>query len=286
MTRSTFLLTALFLSAPLWAAPKAKPIASKTKPVPMQLYALDGGHLAFKDMTAFSDTNDYDGQKGEMAVPVFLIHHGKDWMIYDTGVGDRIAALPKGQIKMGIVFSARRTLVSQLAQLGLKPRDIRYVALSHLHADHTGNIGLFPRSTFLVSTAELAWARSKPTPPGVEAALIRPLVGARIESSDDDRDVFGDGSVLLLKTPGHTPGHRMLLLKMPVSGPLMITGDLYHTRKDLEKNLVARGNTNRADTLASFDRFARLRANTGARVIIYHSMQDFKSLPAFPKYLK
>lgn len=85
-------------------------------------------------------------------------------------------------------------------------------------------------------------------------------------------------------TPGHTKGHRSLMVKLPKSGTLLITGDLYHTRQNYEKSLVPRIN-DRADTQASMDRFARIAANTKARVIIQHAPEDFASMPAFPKYL-
>lgn len=89
----------------------------------------------------------------------------------------------------------------------------------------------------------------------------------------------------MLKTPGHTDGHRSLLVKLTNSGVLLITGDLYHTRQNYEKSLVPRINQ-RADTLASMDRFAKIRAATNARVIIQHAPEDFAAMPAFPKYLE
>ncbi len=257
-------------------------------PVPpaMRLYAIDCGRLDYSNMDGFSDTDNYAGQTGSLVVPCFLVLHGNDWMLWDTGVGDRIAALPNGEIKQGARFSLRRTLASQLAQIGLKPDDIKYVGLSHLHADHSGNIGLFPHATFLLSAAELPWARSVPTPEGVEAQLIAPLDHAQVDAIEKDRDVFGDGSVRIVKAPGHTPGHCMLLVKLPKSGPLLITGDLFHQRRSLSARLVPRVNVSRADTLASMDRFNGLVKATGARVIISHERQDFEILPGFPAFLE
>ena len=253
---------------------------------PMRLYAIDCGRLDYPNMDGFSDADDYAGQGGSLVVPCFLVRHGNDWLLWDTGVGDRIAALPNGELKQDARFSLRRTLASQLTDVSLKPDDIKYVGLSHLHADHTGNIGLFPHAVFLVAAAELPWARSVPTPEGVEASLIAPLDHARVEAFEKDRDVFGDGSVRILEAPGHTPGHCMLLLKLPKSGPVLITGDLFHQRRSLRAQLVPRVNTSRADTLASIDRFEGLAKITGARVIIQHERQDFQSLPPFPGFLE
>ncbi len=265
---------------------EAQKVADKPiLPASVRLYTVDCGRLDIKNMGVFSDTDEFEGKSGTLAVPCYLIHHGEDWMLWDTGLGDRVAVEPNGEDHFGTHFGVRQTLASQLAELGLKPDDIRYVALSHLHADHSGNIGLFPKAEFLIAKSELAWARSLPTPDGVLAEFIRPLDKANINASDDDPYVFGDGTVRILKMPGHTPGHRSLLLKLPKSGTLLITGDLYHTRENYEKGLVPDRNTSRADTLASFNRFAGLRTNAKARVIVQHSPEDFASMPAFPKFL-
>ncbi len=261
------------------AAPPSAPAAT------VQLYTLDGGNLYFKSFNILSDTGEYNGQSGNLAVPCYLIHHGKDWLIWDTGLGDKIASEPNGETKFGLLFTVHRTLASQLAQIGLKPDDVHYVALSHLHPDHIGNIGLFPKATFIVSKIELTWAFSEPTPETVQRSLVMPLTHLHVDTSEDDRDVYGDGTVQILKAPGHTPGHRILLVKLAKSGYLLISGDLYHRREDYEKGFIPAGNTERADTLASFARFARIRDNTHARVIIQHSPEDFAAMPAFPKFL-
>jgi N-acyl homoserine lactone hydrolase len=268
------------------AAAIASTMTAQTAPaVDVRLYTLDCGRLDFADMGDLSDTGENTGKPGVLAVPCYLIRHGKDWMLWDTGLGDRIAAIPNGEMQPGARFSVRRTLVSQLAQLGLTPDSIRYVALSHLHLDHCGNIALFPHAIFLIPAVELAWARATPSPPGVVPALITPLARDSIERSNYDRDVFGDGSVRILQMPGHTPGHQVLLVKLAKSGSILISGDLYHTRENYQKGLVPNGNDNRANTLASFNRFAGIQKNTHARVVIQHAPEDFASMPAFPKYL-
>jgi len=260
--------------------------AIRATPAPdVRLYTLDCGTLEIGDMSMFSDTGEHSGEKGMLAVPCYLIRHGRDWLLWDTGLGDRLAALPNGETRLGGHWTVRRTLTSQLAALGLTPGDIRYVALSHMHADHSGNIGLFPRATWLISPIELAWARDAPAPLGVDPSLIARLAKARIEPVADDRDVFGDGSVRILRAPGHTPGHKILLVTLPRSGAVALSGDLFHSRDNYEKSLVPPVNVSRADTLASFARFTRLVRNTHARVVIQHAREDFAAMPAFPRYL-
>jgi N-acyl homoserine lactone hydrolase len=270
----------------LLAALTASAISAQSPPAAsVRLYTLDCGRLDFEDMGDLSDTGENAGKPGVLAVPCYLIRHGKEWMLWDTGLGDRIAAMPNGEMQPGARFSVRHTLASQLAEIGLTPDSIRYVALSHLHLDHCGNIGLFSHAIFLIPAAELAWARGTPSPPGIVSELIAPLAHDSIESSNYDRDVFGDGTVKILDMPGHTPGHRVLLVKLAKSGSILISGDLYHTRENLEKGLVPNGNYNRASTLASFNRFAGIQKNTHARVIVQHAPEDFAAMPVFPKFL-
>ncbi|WP_143652919.1 MULTISPECIES: N-acyl homoserine lactonase family protein [unclassified Streptomyces] len=220
----------------------------------------------------------------KLPTPGCLIRHDAQWMIWDTGNGDRPASVPGGEIRFGGRFTQPRTLAGQLAEPGLRPSDIDYVGISHLHQDHTANIPLFKDAAFLISAAEPAWARGNPTPFGVEAPSIAPLNAARLEPLEGDRDVFGDGTVQILRAPGHTPGSAMLLVRIPKSGPVLLSGDVFHTRENYEKNLVPGVNTNRAESLASSQRFRGVVANTDARVVIQHAPEDFASLPAFPEY--
>ncbi|MGJ9418732.1 N-acyl homoserine lactonase family protein [Massilia sp. CMS3.1] len=264
----------------------AQPVANPSGSAPdIRLYTLDCGLTEFKDADVFSDTGEYEGKPLALPTPCYLIQHGQQWLLWDTGLSDKIAAQPNGVLeKFGGRFTVKRTLAAQLAQLKLKPSDVHYVGLSHLHFDHAGNIALFPTSTFLVAAAEVTAAHAKPTPFGIDLAQIAPLAKAKVTAVDEDYDVFGDGTVKMLKTPGHTRGHRSLIVKLPKSGILLITGDLYHTRQNYEKGLVPHLN-DRADTLASMERFAKIKTNTNARVIIQHAPEDFAAMPAFPKYL-
>lgn len=267
------------------AAPAGAEPASDAPAAAIRLYTLDCGLTEFTDADVFSDTGEYKNKYLALPTPCYLIRHGKDWLLWDTGLSDKLAGEPDGKKIFGGRFSVKRTLIAQLSALGLKPADIRFVGLSHLHFDHTGNVGLFRNSTFLIATEELAAARARKPPFGVDPASIAPLTKARIETSDLDHDVFGDGSVQMLKTPGHTDGHRSLMVRLPKSGVVLITGDLYHTRQNYEKGSVPRINQ-RADTLASMERFAKIRTNTDARVVVQHAPEDFAAMPPFPQFLE
>ena len=251
----------------------------------LQLYTLDCGRLELEDMGMFSDTGEHAGEPGVMAVPCYLIRHGENWLLWDTGLGDGLAALPEGKTQFGGRWTVRRTLVSQLAELGLRPGDIDYVALSHLHADHSGNIGLFPTATWLLPAEELDWGGASPAPLGVDAGLAAQIPRDRVRPAQGDLDVFGDGQVMILRAPGHTPGHRILLVRLSTAGPVLLSGDLFHTRENYERSLVPAVNVSRADTLASINRFAGLAAHLHARVVIQHAPEDFAAMPVFPAAL-
>jgi len=98
--------------------------------------------------------------------------------------------------------------------------------------------------------------------------------------------VFGDGSVIMLYTPGHTPGHHSLLVKLPQMGTVFISGDLMHFRENYDTNGVPTFNTDRAATIASLDRFKKMVSNLKATVIIQHDERDVSKLPAFPAAAK
>jgi N-acyl homoserine lactone hydrolase len=251
----------------------------------VRLYALDCGHGTFKDMGGFSDTGEYDGQPGEIADPCFLIEHPKGTLLWDLGLGDKFAAAAGTEVQPGVHLSVPRRLSEQLRALSLSPKDITYVAFSHLHFDHTGNANDFPQSTWIMNKAELAAALAVPTPPGIVPDTFSGYKLAKTHMIDGDFDVFGDGSVRILKAPGHTAGHQVLMLKLQHSGVVLLSGDLYHLRANREFMRVPVSNADRAATLASMNRIETLIKNNKARLIVQHDPGEFQSLPKPPAYL-
>jgi N-acyl homoserine lactone hydrolase len=180
------------------------------------------------------------------------------------------------------------SLVDQLAQLKLKPDQIKYVGISHYHGDHIGQVGLFPKSTLLIGKGDWdALTATKPNP-GVELAAFANWIsgGGKVEPVTLDKDVFGDGTVVMVDTPGHTPGHHSLLVRLNEMGNVLLSGDLAHFRENYERNGVPTFNTDRAATLASLDRVKQIAANLKATVIIQHDPRDIGKLPAFPAAAK
>lgn len=247
-----------------------------------RLYALDCGSIHVPDMGMFSDTGEYDGQSGDLVAPCFVVTHPSGNLLWDAGLGDHLAGKGPVTVDGGAVLEVQRSIESQLQLIGVKQID--YLAFSHFHFDHTGNARLFRKATWLLNTKEQAAAEAPN--PFIDRDAIQPGRQTRSLPIDGDHDVFGDGSVKILAAPGHTPGHQVLLVKLAETGPVILSGDLYHTRANRRYQRVPTFNVNRADTLASMNRIETLAKNIGARIIIQHDPEDFAGLPKAPAYLQ
>lgn len=258
----------------------------------VELYAMDCGRATFPDVGMFADDHSVDGQTRELIVPCYLIRHPSGDLIWDTGFPDAIAAMPGGRMElpeMGATILMPTSLEAQLAQLNLTPADIEFFSLSHSHTDHSGNANLFAAtSTWIVDPDERAYMfRDEARADAQSFATYSQLENAtpRLIEGEGDYDVFGDGSVTIIQTPGHTPGHTVLLVRLPNAGPILLTGDMYHLAESRERHLVPTFNTDRAQTLASQQEVERIASETNARVIRQHVIEDFTALPTFPAAL-
>ncbi len=176
-----------------------------------------------------------------------------------------------------------KTITGQLAAIGLKPSDIAYVALSHTHGDHVGNVSLFPTSTVLMQRAECAWI-SSPDGPNDNVnqlkALARKLLGTpkHLKLLDGDTDVFGEGSATFVSRPGHTPGSESLLVRLKNSGFIILSGDVVHLQENFEKNTLPSLNTDEAASVASTDRIRRIIGTYKAKLFINHDKAQSDTL--------
>jgi len=225
----------------------------------------------------FSDTFAYNGLKVQLVFSCYVIKHGDDYMVWDTGQPMNAGAV-----------APKVSLVDLLAQLKLKPEQIKYVGISHYHGDHIGQVASFPKSTLLIGKGD--WdVLTSPKPNGMAnpAPFANWISGeGKVEPVTLDKDVFGDVSVVMLDTPGHTPGHHSLLVRLKDAGPVLLTGDVAHFRENLESDGVPTFNTDRAASIAAMDRFKKIAANLKANIIIQHDARDLGKLPAFPAAAK
>jgi glyoxylase-like metal-dependent hydrolase (beta-lactamase superfamily II) len=273
---------ALVLAAALPAA------AAPGKPGPkgLKLYAMDCGTFAVPNADMFADDGAYKGVSRTLIVPCYLIRHPKGDLVWDTGVPQDTADLPGGKAPGGLTVT--RKLTDQLKQLGLTPDKIRFLSVSHSHFDHIGNAGMFAGSTWIVDPRERDYAfRPEARKDAAAFARYSALEKAKtvLIPGGAPYDVFGDGSVTIVSAPGHTPGHTVLLVRLPKSGPIILAGDMWHIAESRQARRVPRFNFDRAQTLASMDVVEKLAADNHARVVREHVMEDFTSLPKFPLFL-
>jgi glyoxylase-like metal-dependent hydrolase (beta-lactamase superfamily II) len=253
----------------------------------IKLYGFDAGHLAIHDMGMFSDTGEGAGKPGNVVATSWLVRHPKGDLLWDTGLPDALADQPNGFDPPGGMahLSVTTRLLDQLKAIGVAPADIEFLAFSHMHPDHTGNANAFAVGpTWLLNSLELNYALT--TTGASDPASFSAYKTAKKQTVEGDFDVFGDGTVRILRTPGHTPGHRVLQVQLAKAGTVILSGDLYHTHRNQRDGLVPAFNSSRADTLASFDRVARILKNTHGRLIIQHAPEDFAAFPKAPKFLE
>lgn len=239
-----------------------------------RLYILYCGEGTAGDISLWSPGVNV-GQPMEFSVNCYLIKHAQGWLLWDTGVADAVAAMPEGLSPRNprmTRYRRTKTLASELDQVGAKPADIKFVALSHTHPDHIGNIDMFPQSTVLVQQAEYDW----PTPFGQKLRSISFPV-TRLQG---DHDVFGDGSVTIIATPGHTPGHQSLLVKLPKTGAILLSGDAVHFASNWQNRRVPEMNSDGAKTLASMQHLSDILAKEKAQLWINHDKVQSDSLKA------
>jgi N-acyl homoserine lactone hydrolase len=251
--------------------------SAQTKSGVDKLYILNCGEGVAGDISRWSGAD--RGKSMDFVDNCYLIHHDQGWLLWDTGLSDAIAAMPDGLAPSdaGATHWYRpKTLASQLDQLGVKPDDLRFVAVSHTHPDHIGNIELFPRAMLLVQKAEYEW----PGPGGT--ARFAPE--HPVTKLGGDHDVFGDGSVTIISTPGHTPGHQSLLVKLPKSGAVLLSGDAVHFKANWDDRRVPSINFDKEKTLASMQRIADLLAKENAQLWINHDRAQRDSLKMAPAY--
>lgn len=259
--------------------------AEPTAPA-VKLYALDCGSFDLQNTAMFSPNHEFDGKPGKLSDPCFLIRHPKGDMIWDAGIPFPMVT-PAGSASPTKTMRDK-TIPDQLGQLGLSPADIEFFSISHSHYDHIGDANMFAGSTWIVDKAERDWMfrdaiRGQPV-----FGYYSKLEGATTTLIENgaDFDVFGDGSVTLIAAHGHTPGHRVLLVKTAGAGAVLIAGDMWHLAEAQKLRTVPANNTDKAETLVSMDKVEALVAEHKAMLVRQHVPEDVAALPAFPAGLE
>ena len=251
-----------------------------------RLYVLYCGEAQIPDVSAWSPGFNV-GQAAVFSDNCYLIRHGDEWMLWDSGYPDSLVDKPDGIVGPRSTALRRRTLVSQLAEIGVAPEQIQRLAFSHSHGDHVGNGNLFTAATLYIQKAEYEAAFGpEPGKFGFVPATYDRLRGGRVVQLDGDFDVFGDGSVRILSTPGHTPGHQSLLVRLSETGAIVLSGDAAHFEENFTRRRVPGFNFDKEQSLQSMDKLDRILRAERARLWINHDAAQNATLLHAPKFYR
>lgn len=278
------LLLSIAVAALLAAAPLAQtsPAAVKSP----RIYVFDDGTLSGLDPKQFFGFERTELKAVDFTAQSYLIVHPKGTLMWDAGVIADSQFTGTGPVKDGI-STATKPLLPQLASAGYKPSDITYFAMSHYHSDHTANANAFAGSTWIVQKAERDAMFAATPAPIMAPATFSALKDAKTKLlENEDYDVFGDGSVVLMTTPGHTPGHQVLFVKTAKRGPIVLAGDLYHYPEERTTGKTPSFEFNAAQSKVSRKRIEIFLKQTGAQLWIEHDIATHANLPKAPKYVE
>lgn len=243
-----------------------------------KLYVMNCGEGTAGDISRWTPGLN-EGKTMDFVDTCYLIKHSKGWFLWDTGIADAVAAMPNGLVPSdpkAVTWKRPKTLQAQIEQLGLKPDDIKAMAVSHTHPDHTGNVELFPQAMLYVQKAEYEWPGANNEPRFKPSHPVEQLGG--------DKDVFGDGSVTILSTPGHTPGHQSLLVKLPKTGAVVLSGDAVHFKDNWDNRRVPSMNANKEMSAASMQKIADTLTKEKAQLWINHDKAQRDSQKMSPEF--
>jgi glyoxylase-like metal-dependent hydrolase (beta-lactamase superfamily II) len=251
-----------------------------------KLYLFDCGTISGLDAQQFDlKAEEIKGPK-DFVTMCYLVVHPKGTLMWDAGQIPDEEFPAEGPAKQDIMTVAKK-LRPQLAEVGYKPEDINYFAMSHYHFDHTANANAFTNATWIVQESEREAMLKTPAPP-----LTAPAHWAKLKDGEtmilkgEDKDVFGDGTVVIKYAPGHTPGHQMLFLKLAKTGPLLLTGDLYHYPEEKTLDRVPGFDADREMTRRTRKQVDAFLKEAGSQMWIQHDKLTHEKQPLAPKFLE
>jgi len=267
-------------------APAASDTSTEKKG--LRLYVFECGEIDVLDDSVFHPGIGKP-QKRKLTDSCYLIVHPKGTLAWDAGLSDELAKKPEGlKVMEGrFVFHVRTTLASQYQAIGVDPASVGFLGISHMHSDHRGNVGLFPRSTLLLQKEEYESAFGPDAAKYENDPATYPTLKANpVKKLDGDFDVFGDGTVVIKRALGHTPGHQALFVKLPKTGNILLSGDLVHFTDNWKQHGVPAWNFDKEQTLKTMqDTEQFLKANQ-ATLWIQHDYEQGQTLRHAPAYFE
>lgn len=261
-----------------------KPHTGTGVPGSLRLYVFDCGTLAIRDPSSFGFTTE-ELATTEMSDPCFLVAHPKGTLLWEAGVLPDSIFTTAGSVTKGAA-TVTKPLKVQLAEVGYVPAEITYLAFSHCHGDHTANANDFAGSTWLVRQEERDAMFGKATYSGCWAPdHYSSLRNSKtLILTETDYDVFGDGTVIIKSAPGHTPGHQVLFVNLSKTGPVLLSGDLYHYPEERTRGRIPKKEFDPEQTIASRTAIEAFLKKTGAHLWIQHDYIGNTKLRKAPAY--
>jgi N-acyl homoserine lactone hydrolase len=253
-------------------------VAQSEKTGVEKLYVLNCGEGTAGDISRWTPGLN-EGKTMDFVDTCYLIKHTQGWFLWDTGIADAVAAMPNGLAPAdpkAVTWRRPKTLAAQLEQIGVKPSDIKTMGVSHTHPDHIGNVEMFPQATLYVQKTEYDWPGANNEPRFKPSHPVELLSG--------DKDVFGDGSLTILSTPGHTPGHQSLLVKLPKTGAVVLSGDAVHFKDNWDNRRVPSMNANKEQSASSMQKIADTLDKTKGQLWINHDKAQRDSQKMSPEF--
>jgi N-acyl homoserine lactone hydrolase len=268
----------------LWAAGGGQePAVAQARPEPpktVRLYVFDCGVLKIADPMPLFGLKKEEVGATDLSDAAYLIVHPRGTLMWEAGlVPDASIGGPNAR-----PGAPTMTLKDLMAGVGYKASDITYFAISHGHGDHTANANDFQGSTWLVNKAEHDAMFAEKAPRFYTPATYSALKTSNTKFIDGDYDVFGDGTVVIKQTPGHTPGHQVLFVKLAKTGTVALTGDLYHYPEEVGRKEVAPAQGDQEITLKSRDAVDAYLKKAGGKMWITHDLIGFSKLKKSPDY--
>jgi len=251
-----------------------------------RLYVFEGGSIKGLDPKLFNFKRE-ELKEVDFVNVAYLIVHPKGTIMFDTGGIPDSAFKPGGGAVTEGIMSATKPIIPQLAAVGYKPSDINYLILSHYHSDHTANANAFAGATWIVQKAERDFMFGDKPQGIIQPAQYSALKNAKTTVlNNEDLDVFGDKSVMVLSTPGHTQGHQVLFVRLPKRGPVVLAGDLYHYPEERATGRTPTFEFNAEQSAASRKKVEAFVQQNKAELWIEHDIATHAKLPKAPAFVE
>ena len=253
-----------------------------------RMYVINCGENHVKDVSRWTPGVNV-GKPHVFGNHCYLVKHAKGWMLWDTGNSDRLATMPNGMTVAGgtITVFMKKPLAESLKEIGVAPADIKHFAMSHAHGDHSGNANLFTGATLYVQRAEYAAMFGPESQKfGFISSNYDQLRNNPAMIIDGDYDVFGDGTVTLKAAPGHTPGHQVLVVRLPKTGPVILSGDMVHLQYSWNYRIAPSFNFDVQQSMRTIDAMKEYAQKSGAQLWINHDLEQNAKIPKAPAFVQ